>query len=73
MTAPTIYAHGIGGGWDLRHAGCAPKCCEAEAHEVDAGLIKIGVFCGGCGQPVGGGLPPAPRDFDRDEPCETHA
>lgn len=72
-TTPRILAHGIGGGFDLRHEGCAAKCCEAEAEPV-ADLHRgthAATHCGGCD-----GLiinPPAPMDFDRDAKCETHA
>lgn len=72
-----ILAHGVPGGWDIRHEGCAPKCCEAEAEPVGetrvAQLARDGAFilCDGCGHAVD--EPPAPMKFDRDAKCEAHA
>lgn len=70
-----ILAHGIGGGWDLRHEGCAPKCCEAKAEPVTPAewnaRPKPTPDCGGCGASLCD--PPAPMDFDRDATCESCA
>jgi hypothetical protein len=63
-----IYAHGIGGGWDLRHEGCAPRCCEVAA-DVVRGPVPNEV-CGGCEGELR--EPPRPMSFDRSEPCEEH-
>lgn len=63
-----IYEHAIFGGNELRHEGCAPRCCEVAA-EIVRGIPSES--CGGCG----GELREAPRamDFDRQQPCEQHA
>lgn len=65
-----IYGHGIGGGWDVRHEGCAARCCEVRAEIVSRAQFPV-EDCGGCGAPIGG--PPEPMEFDRGEPCECHA
>jgi len=80
MTAPALYAHAIKGGWELRHAGCAPTCCEAVAVPAratdDAGAAIPHPSggpsrCAGCGGACA--EPPRPMDLDRNAPCEQHA
>lgn len=70
-----ILAHAIGGCYELRHEGCAPKCCEAEAEVVqpdsyadrEADIME----CGACERPLR--AKPLPLDFDPAEMCDTHA
>lgn len=65
-----ILAHAVGGGWDLRHEGCAPKCCERVATPTRIDLSGEIPGCGGCLNGLSD--PPAPVTFDRDAPCEAH-
>lgn len=71
ITTPSWYAHPIGGGWDVRHAGCALFCCESAADGVAAlDEQEQMLACEGCKGPLG--EPPVPMDFDRDAPCGLH-
>ena len=74
----THFAHAIGGGWDIRHAGCAAKCCESHADSVT--MIAIApprpyvdpmAYCGGCDAMLC--APANAMDFDRDEVCDACA
>ena len=70
--APPWYQHPIGGGWDVRHAGCANECCEDDAQPIHRlGFPEDATACGGCGGALG--EPRLSMGFDRFETCETHA
>lgn len=66
---PVVYAHGIWGGGEFRHAGCSGKCCEAVAEVVEPGRLPFGGICGGCEGSLT--LPARALDFDRDAVCES--
>jgi len=71
MGAPDLLAYPVGLGWDVRHAGCAPKCCEATARVLteDIGECRR-MLCGWCDGRLD--RPPKPTTLDRDAPCERH-
>ncbi len=73
MDADTPWVmHGIGGGSDLRHRGCAPYCCERDGVPLaHLSPEDHGEWCAGCGERLDAEALPMP--FDRKLACEDHA
>ncbi len=69
---PPWYAHPVHAGEEIRHAGCAGRCCEADAGPVRRlEWPEDSANCEGCKGPLC--EPPKLMDFDRSESCETHS